>query len=491
MLFPTAEFGIFFLLVFGIAWALVDHLTLRKVFLLGVSYVFYGWWDWRFLALLFASSAINYGVGLMLTASPEATRRRRIVIGAVAANLAILAFFKYFGFFTEQLGEMLAVVGFERDAMLLEIILPIGISFFTFQGISYVLDVSRGDIPPVRSPVDLFLYISFFPQLVAGPIVRAASFLPQLAARPRLTLETVAFGVLLIVVGLFKKVVVASYLATEIVDDVFAVPDAYSSIDLFFAAHAFIVQIYCDFSGYSDIAIGVAALLGYRFAKNFDRPLAAASLQALWQRWHISLTSWLRDYLYKPLRGSRANAAVMNRNVLIVMTVAGFWHGAAWTFIIWGLLQGLLLIGERALKSEFRQQSAAADALAIPSADRPWPLWLAEKIAAVPLLGWFVTINMFALTAVFFRAPDLETVWTYYASLLSLSGGVELFTPWVAALIAGSVAAQFLPARTLEFTAPVLSRLRPVALGGMLGGAILLVEAASPAGVAPFIYFQF
>ncbi|MEL6288380.1 MAG: MBOAT family O-acyltransferase, partial [Pseudomonadota bacterium] len=392
MLFPTAEFGIFFLLVFGIAWALVDHLTLRKVFLLGVSYVFYGWWDWRFLALLFASSAINYGVGLMLTASPEATRRRRIVIGAVAANLAILAFFKYFGFFTEQLGEMLAVVGFERDAMLLEIILPIGISFFTFQGISYVLDVSRGDIPPVRSPVDLFLYISFFPQLVAGPIVRAASFLPQLAARPRLTLETVAFGVLLIVVGLFKKVVVASYLATEIVDDVFAVPDAYSSIDLFFAAHAFIVQIYCDFSGYSDIAIGVAALLGYRFAKNFDRPLAAASLQALWQRWHISLTSWLRDYLYKPLRGSRANAAVMNRNVLIVMTVAGFWHGAAWTFIIWGLLQGLLLIGERALKSEFRQQSAAADALAIPSADRPWPLWLAEKIAAVPLLGWFVTI---------------------------------------------------------------------------------------------------
>ena len=255
-------------MVFLVSWMLRDRLDLHKAFLLGVSYFFYGYWDWRFLGLLFVSTTINYVAGVLLT-SLTLDRHRKWGVGvSVALNLVILGFFKYYGFFIISLDNLLTSIGLERDLPLLDVILPIGISFFTFQGISYVIDVYRGDVQPVKRPIDLYLYISFFPQLVAGPIVRAAHFLPQLEVRPVLNRAMLTFGFGLILLGLFKKMIIASYLATEIVDDVFAVPSAYSSLDLFVAAHAFVVQVYCDFSGYSDIAIGVAALLGYRFKKN-------------------------------------------------------------------------------------------------------------------------------------------------------------------------------------------------------------------------------
>lgn len=489
MLFPTLEFALFFMLVFGISWMLVDRMEWRKSFLLLVSYGFYGYWDWRFLALLFASSLINYAAGWLLSIERRAHGQKWIVGIAVVANLAILGFFKYFGFFVGSLADALTLVGLERDIPLFNIILPIGISFFTFQGISYVIDIYRKDIEPVRSPLDLFLYISFFPQLVAGPIVRASDFLPQLRVRAKLTQKAVSYGLLLIVVGLFKKVVVASYLATEIVDDVFSIPDAYSSVDLYFAAHAFVVQIYCDFSGYSDIAIGVAALLGYTFKKNFDRPLSASSLQELWQRWHISLTSWLRDYLYRPLKGGKRGTAHMYRNLVVTMMVAGLWHGAAWTYVIWGTLQGVMLIGERWLKGEVRQQKRAAEEAAHPR--MPALVRLANATAKIPLFGWFVTLNLFALTSIFFRAADMETVGAFFGGLAQFSLTVEVFTPFVALLLFGSLAVQFLPANILRTRAFQLEGLRPLAAGAALGIALLTIEMIGPDGVAPFIYFQF
>ncbi len=479
MLFPTFDFGVFFVVVFLVSWMLRDRLDLHKAFLLGVSYFFYGYWDWRFVSLLFVSSTINYTAGVLLT-SLTLDRHKKWVVGvSVALNLVILGFFKYYGFFIISLANLLTSIGLERDLPLLDVILPIGISFFTFQGISYVIDVYRGDVQPVKRPIDLYLYISFFPQLVAGPIVRAAHFLPQLDVRPVLNRAMLTFGFGLILLGLFKKMIIASYLATEIVDDVFAVPSAYSSLDLFVAAHAFVVQVYCDFSGYSDIAIGVAALLGYRFKKNFDRPLSATTLQELWQRWHISLTSWLRDYLYRPLKGGKRGQGRMYRNLILTMTIAGLWHGAAWTFVIWGALQGIILVIERVLKG------------AIRSLERNGHAVLTSFIPSHPAVGWFITIHLFAITGVFFRAPDMATVHDYYAGLLQFSFETEKFTPFIALLIGGVIAAQFVRTETLVHLDRRVQALRPVTLGLLIGTGLLAMEMLGPRGVAPFIYFQF
>lgn len=479
MLFPTFDFGLFFVGVFIVSWMLRDSLDLRKIFLLVVSYFFYGYWDWRFLALLFLSTTINYAAGWLLISLAEDRHRKWAVGIAVTLNLVVLGFFKYYGFFIVSLSNLLMSIGWERDLPLLDIVLPIGISFFTFQGISYIVDVYRGDVRPVRNPLDLYLYISFFPQLVAGPIVRAAHFLPQLDERPALTRATLSFGFGLILLGLFKKVIVASYLATEIVDDVFALPSAYSSLDLFVAAHAFVVQIYCDFSGYSDIAIGAAALLGYRFKKNFDRPLSATSLQELWQRWHISLTSWLRDYLYRPLKGRGRGQGRMYRNLILTMMIAGLWHGAAWTFVIWGTLQGIILVVERVVKG------------AIRSSERNGKVLLARLIPSHPVIGWLVTINLFAITGVFFRAADISIVEDFYAGLLAMSFDAEKFTPFVALLIGGSLVAQFIRTETLVQLGERVHDLRPVTLGLLIGAGLVAMEMLGPRGVAPFIYFQF
>lgn len=479
MLFPTFDFGVFFVGVFVVSWLLRNSIDLRKAFLLAVSYFFYGYWDWRFLGLLFLSTTINFAAGRLLISLNEDYHRKWVVGVAVVLNLVILGFFKYYGFFLVSLSNVLVSIGWERDLPLLDIVLPIGISFFTFQGISYVVDVYRRDVPPVRNPLDLYLYISFFPQLVAGPIVRAAHFLPQLDERPALTRAMLVFGFSLILLGLFKKMIVASYLATEIVDDVFAVPSAYSSLDLFVAAHAFVVQIYCDFSGYSDIAIGAAALLGYRFKKNFDRPLSATSLQELWQRWHISLTSWLRDYLYRPLKGRGRGQARMYRNLILTMVIAGLWHGAAWTFVIWGSLQGIILVLERVVKGTIRSWERNGNAL------------LVRWIPSHPAIGWLVTINLFAITGVFFRAADIAVVGEFYAGLLAMTFYAEKFTPFVALLVGGSLAAQFIRTDTLVQLGGRVQALRPVTLGLLIGAGLVAMEMLGPRGVAPFIYFQF
>jgi D-alanyl-lipoteichoic acid acyltransferase DltB (MBOAT superfamily) len=481
VLFPTPEFAFFFFIVFSVSWALRERLQWRKFVLLAASYFFYGYWDWRFMALLAGSTAFNYLAGLAIARSINATVRKRILVGAVTMNLGLLGVFKYYNFFIDSLTDLLVPLGLGRDMPFLEIILPIGISFFTFQGISYVVDVYRKHVAPVRSPLDLFLYISLFPQLVAGPIVRASHFLPQLSRPPELDRTAMLYGFLLILNGMLKKTVIAHYIAVDLVDPVFAAPDAASSFDLAAAAYAYAIQVYCDFSAYSDIAIGVAALLGYRFRKNFDRPFSATSLQQLWQRWHISLSSWLRDYLYRALRGDKRDAGWrMYRNILVTMLLGGLWHGANWTFVCWGAIHGVGLAIERFIKTRWNDSHVIAGR-------KPGPVLAAASASA----GWLITFNLFALAAIFFRCPDIETVGRYYVQMLSFSGRVEFLTPFLLLLTAGAVAVQFLPGDMIERTAQRLRQAPAPAIGLMLGGGLLLIEMASPEGIAPFIYFQF
>lgn len=473
MLFPTLTFGLFFLLVYVLTWTVgrSDN-EWRKIILLAASWVFYGAWDWRFVALLIASAAINWGLAQRVAAlgdeeETEGARKRVVVLGVVA-NLAILGFFKYFDFFLGELAPILQGFGVGRDLRILQIVLPVGVSFFTFQGMSYLIDVWRGRSKPA-SLLDLTLLMSFFPHLVAGPIVRASHLIPQFRSVPKLDRGMAAMGLLLIVWGLFKKAVIASELAVKLVDPVFFDPAAHGSLDLIVAAYGYAVQIYCDFSAYSDMAIGLAALLGYRFPRNFDQPYRAQSLQDFWRRWHISLSSWLRDYLYIGLGGNRGGLLFICRNLMLTMLLGGIWHGAKWTFLIWGGLHGAVLALERIWR-DLKPEG--------------WP--------SLPrALGIFLTFHIVVLGWIFFRADSFDGAIAYLAGIGALSGAVTLVTPLILALIVIGLEMHFIPAQIMPRLARQLRRV-PAPLAGLaIGIAILIIDSMRFEGVAPFIYYQF
>lgn len=465
MLFPTMIFGLFFLFVFATAWSLDRENGRRKAFLVLASWIFYGWWDWRFVGLLIFSASFNWAVAELIDRSKRKSARRTLVALAVAVNLGVLGFFKYYGFFIDQLGAVLDLLGWKRDLPLLQVVLPVGISFFTFQAISYIVDVYRGQCRKAASLLDVMLLMSFFPHLISGPIVRARDLLPQFAQVPRPSRAMISEAVLLIVWGLFKKTVIASELSTGLVDPVFFDPSAHGALDLLAATYGYAVQIYCDFSAYSDIAIGVAAMLGYRFPRNFDQPYRATSLQDFWRRWHISLSSWLRDYLYIPLGGGRGGLAKTCRNIMITMLLGGLWHGAAWTFVAWGALHGAVLCLERIL-----------GALKAP------------KLA--PLLGLLVTFHIVCLGWILFRSES-------FTLALSFLQGFGRFTPatqattFLVGLIVLGLGMHFLPSRAVERLGGLARYAPSPALGVAAGLLMLVVEAVRPQGIAPFIYFQF
>ena len=469
MLFPTFAFGIFFLVLFAVAWAIRGHNEWRKIVILVLSWVFYGAWDWRFVALLIVSALINWGAARALSRLPVGSKRRRaVLVAGVSANLGILGFFKYWDFFLEQVGTTLTLLGWQRDLPLMSIILPVGISFFTFQGMSYLIDVWREKVKPARL-LDVTLLMSFFAHLVAGPIVRASDLIPQFQRPARLTREMAATGLLLIVWGLFKKAVIASELATGLVDPVFFDPGAHGQWDLVAATYGYAVQIYCDFSAYSDMAIGLAALLGYRFPQNFNQPYRAASLQDFWRRWHISLSSWLRDYLYIPLGGNRGGVAGPYGNLMITMLLGGIWHGASWTFAIWGGLHGGVLALER--------------------------LWRAVKPKRWPslptLIGIVITFHVVCLGWIFFRSQTFDAAIAFLGGLSRPDAAVLAVTPLAVALIVGGLALQALPPRMIETMGALLGRLPAPAMGAALAAMMVCVEALRPEGIAPFIYYQF
>ena len=468
MLFPTLAFGVFFLFVYFTAWSLDRENGRRKLFLLLASWFFYAQWDWRFVGLLILSATLNWGVAAAIARSDDDRRRKWLVGLGVAFNLLVLGFFKYYGFFIEQAGELLSQVGWGRDLPLLQVILPVGISFFTFQGISYVVDVHRRKTPVARSLLDVMLLMSFFPHLVAGPIVRASDLLPQFDRTPRLTREMATHGILLIVWGLFKKTVIASELSVHLVDPVFFDPTAYGSLDMIAAVYGYAVQIYCDFSAYSDMAIGIAALLGYSFPRNFDQPYRAGSMQSFWRRWHISLSSWLRDYLYVPLGGGRKGLVSSSLNVFITMVLGGLWHGAAWTFLAWGALHGGVQVVERIGRAAF-----------------------GDRRVIHPVLGVLITFHIVCLGWILFRAENFELAMQVLIGLGRWWQPMVMVTPMLLTLIVGGLAMHWLPPRAIEGMAGRLKTAPSLTLALLLGVAFLLVEAVRPDGVAPFIYFQF
>lgn len=359
LLFPTFTFAVFFAIVLTIGWLLHRHDDAWKLFMLGASYVFYGWITWWWVLLLFGSTIANWLLAMANKSAPDERTRKMTVRLAVAVNLAVLGLFKYFDFFINSVVDSLDSVGLSTGRPLLEVALPVGISFFTFQATSYVIDVHRNVISPA-SPIDFAVYLAFFPQLVAGPIVRASEFLPQLNKRLDPHSIDLTRALFLIGAGLFKKIVISTYMATEIVDQVFAAPNRYSAFEIIVAVYAYAVQIYADFSGYTDIAIGIALLMGFKFPDNFDRPYISVSIQDFWRRWHMTLSRWLRDYLYISLGGNRGGRNRRDRNLFLTMLLGGLWHGAAWTFVVWGVFHGAGLGLERRYHEAKKARAEAA-----------------------------------------------------------------------------------------------------------------------------------
>jgi D-alanyl-lipoteichoic acid acyltransferase DltB (MBOAT superfamily) len=463
VVFPSVEFALFFPLVLVLSWVLMPHPRAWKPFVLAASYAFYMSASWKFGVLLALVTLGNQLAATALARTEGARARKWIVTLAVALDLGVLGAFKYYGFFAEEINGVLGDFGLALSMPLVAIAIPLGVSFFVFQAISYVVDVYRGVIARGRT-IDVAIYLSFFPHVVAGPIVRAREFLPQLE-RPR-DPHDVAVGaaVVLIAVGLVKKVVIADTLARLVVDPVFAVPDAFAAPDVALAAYAYAAQIYCDFSGYTDIAIGVALLMGFVFPQNFRAPYRATSIREFWRRWHITLSRYLRDFLYIPLGGNRGGRLATARNLMATMVLGGLWHGAAWTFVLWGGIHGGALVAEHQLRDRWQP--------------KPW-------------IAWLVTFHIVVFAWIFFRAGDMATATTFLGQL-TVGGGATLATAPVLALVALVIALQLLPQEPIARMRVQVERLRPVPLGAGLAVVVLLVGATVPAqGVPPFIYFQF
>lgn len=407
MLFNSAEFLVFFPIVVGI-YFLTPH-RWRWVLLLAASYYFYMSWKAEYIFLILLSTGIDYWAGLQMGKRAERTARRPFLILSLCSNLGILFAFKYFNFFNDSTRALFDGLNIFYDVPAFNVLLPVGISFYTFQTLSYSIDVFRGRQEPERHLGIFALYVAFFPQLVAGPIERSLNLLPQFRQKVAFDYERVTSGLRLMAWGFFKKVVIADKLAL-LVDGVYGDPQAHTGLTLIFATYFFAYQIYCDFSGYSDIAIGAARVLGIDLMKNFRQPYLSQSIPEFWRRWHISLSTWFRDYLYIPLGGNRVSQTRLFVNVMIVFLVSGLWHGANWTFVIWGGLHGLFLIASlitQPLQKQFMQ------AIASP------------KI--VTFIRWLVTFNLATFAWIFFRANTLSDAWyiaTHLFTEISLSAFV-------------------------------------------------------------------
>ncbi|MGE5227735.1 MAG: MBOAT family O-acyltransferase [Planctomycetaceae bacterium] len=475
MLFPTVDFAIFFCVVFLGHWVL-NHDTRRwKLFMIAASYVFYAWWNWHFIFLLAGVSLTAQAAAIAVDRQRDPKRRMQVMGLGVAATIAPLVYFKYYGFFTVNLSGVSSAFGSSWTLPLIQVALPVGVSFYTFMAIAYVVDVYRGDFE-VSSWTDVFLYLSFFPHLVAGPIVRPNELIPQLDVRRDARNVDVAGAAWLIMGGLFKKVVIANYLGSAIVDPVFGDPTRHSAPEAIVGLVAYAVQIYADFSGYTDIAIGLAKLLGFRFPQNFDRPYSARSIQEFWRRWHMTLSRWLRDYLYIPLGGNRKGRVRTYVNLMVTMLLGGLWHGAAWHFVVWGGLHGAYLA-----VGQWKRERRAQGLLAEPP-DTPGVAWLQR-------LGAFALV---CLAWAFFRADSVATAVQLLGRILTgWSTPTVLITVPVLLAIGIGLAAQYAPHAAGDRVKDWLADLQPVTLGLVLAAVLFVITTLGPRGVAPFIYFQF
>jgi alginate O-acetyltransferase complex protein AlgI len=482
MNFASVEFLVFLALLLA-AVGLARRETPRRAVLIAAGYLFYAWSDWRACFLLLAITLTGYGVGLRMAAVSERPARRPWLVAGVAANLGVLAFFKYAGFLAGNLQPLFHVAGLQLPRP--EVILPVGISFYTFQCISYLSDVYRGTLPAHRSLRDYLLFTSFFPQLLAGPIVRGGQFLPQLEREHPLRAGDLRLGAERFVRGFTKKVLFADTLAVW-ANPVFAHPAAYSPLTVWLAVLAYAAQIYYDFSGYTDMAIGAARLFGFEYPENFRHPFRSLSIAEFWQRWHITLSHWLRDYLFLPLAyaasrrieadrpfGVRAETWSYAAAILLTMFLGGLWHGAAWTFVAWGALHGLALAVHRIVRDARGRRAQG-------------------RYGTLGKLGsWALTFLFLLVTWVLFRAPDFTTAWTMLRRMAFLdgAGGIRWFhVQGLVALTLGLLA--HLWSIRHEDRSPALDLRRPLAWPA-LAALLLALVLFAPAGRSPFIYLQF
>jgi alginate O-acetyltransferase complex protein AlgI len=407
MLFNSIDFAIFLPFVFVVYWVALQHkLRWQNFFLVMVSYFFYGWWDWRFLSLIIFSSAIDYTTGIMIGKTSRKSRKKLWLLLSILVNLGFLGFFKYYNFFVDSFIDAFTLFGLEFQARSLNIILPVGISFYTFQTLSYSIDVYRGRMEPTKNVVAFFAYVSFFPQLVAGPIERATNLLPQFLQKRNFDISLAKDGLRQILWGLFKKVVIADNAAMQ-VNYIFENYAELPASTLWLGAFYFAMQIYGDFSGYSDIAIGTARLFGFSLMRNFAFPYFSRDIAEFWRRWHISLSTWFRDYVYIPLGGSKGNRWLQIRNVIIIFMVSGFWHGANWTFIFWGLLNGLYFLPLLLMNRNRENLDIIAQNSFLPSIR--------------DFGGLIITFIITLIAWVFFRSQSLHDAFLYLAGMFHLS----------------------------------------------------------------------
>jgi len=471
MLFNSAEFLRFFAAFLLLYWLVRSNLRGRNLLILLASYVFYGSWNYKLLALIWVSTLLDYLVGLALGKTSSRPARRWLLLASLAGNLSILGFFKYYNFFAESLQALGERLGWSFHPAYLDVLLPVGISFYTFQTLSYTIDIYRGTLRPTRNLLDFAAYVAFFPQLVAGPIERASQLLPQFSTPRRITKGMVEEGLWLCIWGMFKKVVIADNLA-PLVDLVFDPSLSVGGTEIVCGTVAFALQIYCDFSGYSDLARGMARFLGFDIMVNFDRPYTATNIQEFWRRWHISLSTWLRDYLYISLGGNRGGRLRTGRNLMLTMVLGGLWHGAAWHFVLWGALHGTGLILHRIWSTWTRSSAPKTGS--------------ARRVA-----GWMLTMGLVLYGWLLFRATSLDQVLSMSRALFESHP-----QPWTPTLVL-NLAFFALPLVLVEtWQTKTGDRLVPLKLGlsirGLLqGGMILAIVLFWGRVDKPFIYFQF
>ncbi len=484
MLFNSLLFLAFFAVVFAAVCLLRNRVPARNTFLLLAGWVFYGAWDWRFLFLLIGTASLDYTIARLIDATPhtQARRRKMLVAVSVTANLSLLGFFKYCNFFIDSFARLAQLIDAHVDPHLLKIVLPVGISFYTFQSIAYVVDVYRGHLRAEKSWLNFNTFIGFFPQLVAGPIERATHLLPQIKAPNVITWNNITSGFCLASFGMFKKVVLADNISV-VVNAVFgsdklpveATPLLWNT---YVATFAFALQIYCDFSAYSDIARGTARMMGFDLMRNFDLPYFATNPSDFWRRWHISLSTWLRDYLYIPLGGNRNSTIATYRNLFLTMLLGGFWHGATWLFVIWGAYHGLLLCIHRAIKpildKHLSFHGKAQTAL--------WTTFRILFFLQLTTIGWF-----------FFRGISLTNMSRLLGLNPDAADPVNLLTPKLLTMFAAILITLFVAQllkylsndQNIIFRIPIIPR--AMIYAGLILGIILFGEF----GGGDFIYFQF
>jgi alginate O-acetyltransferase complex protein AlgI len=493
MIFSSPRF-ILFLFCTLVFLALIPNRELKKRFLALASVFFYAAWDWRYLGLLLLISLIDYYAALKISQSIKIRVKKQWLWISIVSNLGVLGYFKYCNFFIENANRLIGLAGIHFSY--LDILLPAGISFYTFKTMSYTIDVSRGELAPCRSWLDYATFITFFPELIAGPIVRASIFLPQLDRPIGPTLNRCLEGGSLFLLGLFKKLVIADRMAL-IVDSIFRAPEAYSGVTIWCATLAYTLQIYCDFSGYSDMAIGIARMIGYELPENFNMPYAARNITDFWRRWHMTLSSWLRDYLYIPLGGNRHGSLMTYRNLALTMLLGGLWHGPSWNFVFWGGLHGMALATHRIYRGKFKEKDSMPD-------------WFA----------WLITLVFVTLAWVPFRAASYADTWTCYAKMFGWTAEpAVVFLPfWLPVCLVLAIIGHWigLSCQSGQHAGPkvrwldiglrnlglklvhhplagnVVSLAKPTFIGGYtMAFIVLIIFIFGATNTNPFIYFQF